>query len=145
MYTAWLVSVGAELLGKFEGLLGAASVLQGRAEMRRQVKAQVIENHRRVQEVIRSLPGAEHLFDPNRDLAAYPRTGDETYCVRLMLVNFAFALSESRAGRYDLPEKLPEDVRSCLSCPAWKDAWEELLPFQSKKDIAYVTKIASPA
>jgi hypothetical protein len=144
MFT-WLLGVGAELVGKADGLLAAASVLQERKDIRRQVKTQIIENHWRVEELVHSLPGAKGLFDPKRDLAAYPRTDDETHCVRLMLAHFSLALSEHRASRYDLPDKLPEDVRFCFSCPAWRDAWEHLREFQSEHEIAYVEKVLRAA
>jgi hypothetical protein len=140
MLWSWLLEVGAGLFGKAGGeRLSAASALQEREQTKAQVKARLIESHRKVWQVIFELPEPDALFDRSRSMTLNPLTQRERNALRQLFIHFSDSLSEHRAGRVDL-EGLAADIRDCLSYPAFRAAWNHAKMFRNKKTVALVER-----
>lgn len=135
----WLVFISV-LPEKIGELLSVAGAWKASEKEKAQVKRLVVESHRSVTERVRSHPAWSGLIDRTRNLSLCPRTEDETYLVSLILDHFNWVMLEHRAGRYDLPEYLPTDLREFFSCPVCTDAWLELRTCYHKKTVAYVER-----
>lgn len=138
MVWAWLFGGWTELIGKAGELLGVASLLRERNVEKARVKAEIVKAHRELMTHLRAVVPFDVLCDRGRDTALCPRTEQETHAVRLLLVHFSWALGEHRAGRYDLPEKMDEDVRDFFSAPVTRDAWQHLKRFHDTRVVDFV-------
>lgn len=83
-------------------------------------------------------PELAPLFDAKRDIAVRPLADEEVHFVNFLLNHLRATFYARSGGIFIQPECLSDDVRSFLSFPAPKAAWDMLKKSHEPKFVAFV-------
>lgn len=107
-------------------------------ERRAQRHFELTREHREIWEDLNARSVGKELLSKNRDLAARPRTIEETEAVRTLTLHLnAFFRSETE-GIHVMPERVMEDIQDFFSHPVPRDAWREVRDFHDRAFVAFV-------
>jgi hypothetical protein len=83
-------------------------------------------------------PKLAGLFDQNRDLTVHPLVDEEVRFANFLFLHIRTSYHFEKAGVYDRPERLKEDLQETFSRPALRAAWEEMKRLHDRDFVAFI-------
>jgi hypothetical protein len=128
-----------ENVGVIGGLLFTGFALRIDARVRcAETLIEINKQHRELWMWFEERPELEGLFDPKRNMDAYPLLDDELRFVNFLLNHLRVTFYARSARIYVQPEYLADDIHDLLSFPAPRAAWDRLKKSHDREFVAFV-------
>lgn len=141
---SWLLAHGSDILGDLGIIAGLLFSGLGFWNDRRARRAQTVidftKSHRDLWSLVKARPAGATIEATSRDLVTVPRTDEETETVNLVVLHLHSAYRAGKAGIYDLPENLTEEIREYFSLPVVRDAWDELRKAHDRDFVRFIDR-----